>query len=95
MGLSVFFYIRGMKYLIGIVLIGLLASCKDDVCSCHHLDVKEKRIGEEKLTSEELDYLTECKKEFGRLLQDEELFSECGESKIIEGEELEINPVIK
>ena len=46
MGLSVFFYIRGMKYLIGIVLIGLLASCKDDVCSCHHLDVKEKRIGE-------------------------------------------------
>ena len=75
------------------MFIGLLASCKDyDICECHHLDVKEKSIGEEKLSSEELDYLTECKKKFGRFLDDEQLFWECGESKIIELEELEINP---
>ena len=78
-----------MKYVIGIILIGLLASCKDyDICECYHLDVKDKRI-EEKLNSEELDYLTECKKKFSG--SDYEVaHEECGESQIIELEELEI-----
>ena len=54
-----------MKYLVGVVFFTVLTSCSDvDVCKCKDINSKALIIGQEKLSSEELDYHIKCERLF-------------------------------